>query len=494
LKNRDAGGVGLPSAEGRDLLRRLLAWSPRDRILAHDALAHPWFDDGAQLPPLRAIQKVSRGRRITPAGTPWQEDEGHQWEHDEFDVVDQDEDVCLSSAFAEPFASAADKDHESLSSGGARGRGPLASGCPSLSLHAAAHSERGRRTAMEDRHVVFNLSTSCGESSAETSFIGVYDGHGGAEVADRLQKSLHQHIMADPAFPTDLSDALVGAFESFDQYLEKDLTPSPSEEYPNGPGSTALAALTTRCRLYIANLGDCRAVLARHDQKFGIGGSAGELWPLGALIEIREAANSDLRGQRGLIVEVRSASKKLYVVRLLRDGALRPMRQAALRLLSELRAQRLTQDHKPDTASERQRIEALGGKVEERQQYGANKGPARVAGIATSRSFGSLGAKPFVSARPDLYENNLSDRDAFVVFASDGVWDVLEDQLVVDLIWDLISSVHDSRLGPTAALAEAAQLIIQTAMDRGSLDNLTCVILMLGWAACAGENCSDFRK
>ena len=43
LQQRDPQGVGLPSAVGRELLRRLLAWSPHDRITAHEALLHPYF-------------------------------------------------------------------------------------------------------------------------------------------------------------------------------------------------------------------------------------------------------------------------------------------------------------------------------------------------------------------------------------------------------------------------------------------------------------------
>ena len=43
LQQRDPHGVGLPSASGRDLLRRLLAWEPTERIMASEALEHPFL-------------------------------------------------------------------------------------------------------------------------------------------------------------------------------------------------------------------------------------------------------------------------------------------------------------------------------------------------------------------------------------------------------------------------------------------------------------------
>jgi len=49
LKSRDEMGIGLPSKAGRDLLLRLLDWSPETRISAKEALSHMWFDDGGEL-------------------------------------------------------------------------------------------------------------------------------------------------------------------------------------------------------------------------------------------------------------------------------------------------------------------------------------------------------------------------------------------------------------------------------------------------------------
>merc|ERR1712039_385093 len=111
-------------------------------------------------------------------------------------------------------------------------------------------------------------------------------------------------------------------------------------------------------------------------------------------------------------------------------------------------------------------------------------GTWRIRGLATSRSLGSIAAKPFLSAEPELRQYALDPgRDVFIVMASDGLWDVLDDQFVVDFVWDQLSSAHDSRQGPSEVLESASQLLVQTALERGSTDNLTCALLLLTWDA-----------
>lgn len=92
----------------------------------------------------------------------------------------------------------------------------------------------------------------------------------------------------------------------------------------------------------------------------------------------------------------------------------------------------------------------------------------RVVGmLAVSRSFGDHGLKQFVTAQPFTTETKLSSRDTFLICACDGLWDVFEDQEVVDLVADRIAA------GRTSGTAQA---LVQQALARGSMDNISIIV------------------
>ena len=103
----------------------------------------------------------------------------------------------------------------------------------------------------------------------------------------------------------------------------------------------------------------------------------------------------------------------------------------------------LSRDHKPDLKAEKDRILSSNGRVDTfREPNGDPIGPARVwlkndniPGLAMSRSIGDAVAQSVgVSAEPELYEVDLSEDDKFLVLASDGVWEFISNEEIVNLI------------------------------------------------------------
>lgn len=121
----------------------------------------------------------------------------------------------------------------------------------------------------------------------------------------------------------------------------------------------------------------------------------------------------------------------------------------------------MTQDHKPELESERKRIESLGGFV-------SYLGCWRAMGIlAMSRAIGDLFLKPYVSPEPDVVSLPLDSTDEFLVLASDGVFDVFDNEQVVQIV------------ASAASPEEAANLLTHSAFVAGSLDNITAVVVAL---------------
>eukprot|EP00008_Paramoeba_atlantica_P004497 CAMPEP_0201486404 /NCGR_PEP_ID=MMETSP0151_2-20130828/10468_1 /ASSEMBLY_ACC=CAM_ASM_000257 /TAXON_ID=200890 /ORGANISM="Paramoeba atlantica, Strain 621/1 / CCAP 1560/9" /LENGTH=565 /DNA_ID=CAMNT_0047871023 /DNA_START=253 /DNA_END=1950 /DNA_ORIENTATION=- len=90
----------------------------------------------------------------------------------------------------------------------------------------------------------------------------------------------------------------------------------------------------------------------------------------------------------------------------------------------------LYQKHTPDDESEKQRVKDSGGSV---VWWG---GGWRVNGqYGVSRSIGDLKQKKSIIATPFVTEMELTDEDEFVVIASDGLWDVLDENETIEMVY-----------------------------------------------------------
>lgn len=129
-------------------------------------------------------------------------------------------------------------------------------------LSWGSYATCGRRETMEDTH--FILPHICDEKDVYA--FGIFDGHRGAAAAEFSSKAVPT-VLQSSSFMVSPANALAEAFIKTDAAFREEL-----DSYRKSnrciqkdwhPGCTAIAALIVRNKLFIANIGDCRAILCR---------------------------------------------------------------------------------------------------------------------------------------------------------------------------------------------------------------------------------------
>ncbi|OAY85336.1 putative protein phosphatase 2C 27 [Ananas comosus] len=122
-------------------------------------------------------------------------------------------------------------------------------------------SEIGPKPYMEDEHIrIDNLVEHLGAPAdfpSPGAFYGVFDGHGGTDAASYVRKNILKFIIEDPYFPNCMEKAIKSAFVRTDHAF------ADSRSLDRSSGTTALTAVIFGRTLFIANAGDCRAVLGK---------------------------------------------------------------------------------------------------------------------------------------------------------------------------------------------------------------------------------------
>ncbi|KAF8412124.1 hypothetical protein HHK36_000080 [Tetracentron sinense] len=136
----------------------------------------------------------------------------------------------------------------------------------------------------------------------------------------------------------------------------------------------------------------------------------------------------------------------------------------------------LSHDHKPDRPDEMERVEAAGGRVINWDGY-------RVLGVlATSRSIGDHYLKPYVISDPEVIVSKRTVSDEFLILASDGLWDVISNEVACDIVGRCLDGRMMRRFSETvsrSSAAEAAAVLAELAIARGSKDNISVIVVEL---------------
>ncbi|KAL6658161.1 hypothetical protein ACP70R_003747 [Stipagrostis hirtigluma subsp. patula] len=126
-------------------------------------------------------------------------------------------------------------------------------------------SRAGSRHAMED---AYSVITNHNGGNSQLAFYGVYDGHGGRAAVDFVAEHLGRNVVAAVLATEEAKeeasaeeDAVSAAIRA--AYLATDSELLAQQQQGAGGGACAATALVRGGELYVAHLGDCRAVLSR---------------------------------------------------------------------------------------------------------------------------------------------------------------------------------------------------------------------------------------
>ncbi|XP_057964289.1 probable protein phosphatase 2C 63 [Malania oleifera] len=263
-------------------------------------------------------------------------------------------------------------------------------------------------SSLEDQGQVF--------TSPSTTYVGVYDGHGGPEASRFITRHLfpfiHKFASEEGGLSAEVIRKAFGATE--EEFYHMVRTSWPARPQIASVGSCCLVGAISNGVLYVANLGDSRAVLGR--------------------------------------------------------------RAAAGWLGKPVVAERLSTDHNVAVEEVRKEVEAL--HPDDSHIVVHTRGVWRIKGIIqVSRSIGDIYLKkpefnrdplfqqfgspiplkrPAMTAEPSILIRKLRKQDLFLIFASDGLWEQLSDETAVEIVFKNPRVGIAKRLVRTA-LQEAAR-------------------------------------
>jgi serine/threonine protein phosphatase PrpC len=143
----------------------------------------------------------------------------------------------------------------------------------------------------------------------------------------------------------------------------------------------------------------------------------------------------------------------------------------------------LSFDHKPRNPVECQRVTNAGLKVENKESIVLEG----IGGMTVSRAFGDFEFKAndklgpegqAVSCIPDVIVHKRDEKDTFLILATDGVWDVMSNKDVKDLVVEQVKIKTKTGLADTL-LPDVGETLLDTCYRKCALDNMSTIVVSL---------------
>lgn len=370
------------------------------------------------------------------------------------------------------------------------------------------------RPPARPQRVKYSLSTYSGNEFIEDRheireivggdiFCGVFDGHGGWQVAEYASVHLSKNLeieLANMGHRTESEQvikALVRAFERTDRGVIHKV--HHAFEIGLGHvakvGACALAVLIKGHHLYVANAGDCRAVIGKRSPP------------------PTEKAAGGKRGKKASPVSGTGRGGDYHAVALSEDHNAKLPKEASALAQAHPGEPDIVKCKHANACYVKGRLQPTRALGDAYLKYSEFNGRPNRSDSSAGRYIAPPYTPPYITATPEVrvYEDILDDPSAeFVILASDGVWDLCSNEEAVRFVGRAIAdgdSMHVSQRLIAHALQCRAKDLGMTVEElralppgksrRSKHDDMTALVIMLqGGAAgvepeCAAANPQD---
>ena len=300
---------------------------------------------------------------------------------------------------------------------------------------------QGWRKRMEDAHITdLDLGP-----SQNTQIFGVFDGHGGNEVAKFVGNHFTEEFLKNPNYlRNDIKKALEENYQKMDfLMLEKEGREELLAEYQKSKEEAS---------------------------KIKENNKSSQIEMLRQVIDPKEQPDAQISMFTGCTANVLVIQdKKLFFAN---AGDSRSV------ICKKGQAFPMSVDHKPSIPAELKRIEKAGGWVSDGRVLG-NLNLSRGIGDSEYKVDKKLKAEEqIISNFPDVKTENLSGDIDFVVIACDGIWDCKTNQEVCDFFIDKFNKEPDGKISKFIEDLYDEILAPDVYTDTGvGCDNMSCIVI-----------------
>ena len=307
-----------------------------------------------------------------------------------------------------------------------------------------------------------------GKTWPKVSFFGLYDGHGGERCADFLKDHLHSFIINDSNFPIDVKEAIKNGFERAEKdFLSIAVDPTNKNVLNDDSGSCACVIIIVDNTIYSANVGDSRALISSdHEQN------------------IKELTVAHKPNSPKEYTRIIKSGAKIYCdgddelldgpLEISRDDIYYPYKGNQMNSLSCPFLPQIHINRTQSMINVNNKIKSPKGNLVYRIQPST---------LAVSRTIGDVSAKlPIfggipnaVISTPDIKSFELGNNIDFILIGCDGIFDVLDSYECAKCAWFGIKNSKTNDINNTCL--NGVNMVIKTAMNRKSTDNVSCVII-----------------